>query len=44
MLGFSGGLVPGVELYAYACHPVVRRRGRDWLAHGRMECRFLKPV
>jgi hypothetical protein len=44
MLGFSGGLVPGVEVYAYACHPVVRRWGRDWLAHGRMECRFLKPV
>ena len=20
-LGFSGGLVPGVEVYAYACHP-----------------------
>jgi hypothetical protein len=44
MLGFSGGLVPGVEVYAYACHPVVRCWGRDWLAHGRMECRFLKPV
>jgi acyl dehydratase len=43
-LGFSGGLVPGVEVYAYACHPVVRRWGRDWLAQGRMECRFLKPV
>src|SRR5262245_23633771 len=43
-LGFTGGLVPGVEVYAYACHPVVRRWGRDWLAHGRMECRFLKPV
>ena len=44
MLGFSRGLVPGVEVYAYACHPVVRRWGPDWLAHGRMECRFLKPV
>ena len=30
MLGFSGGLVPGVEVYAYACHPVVRR----WVATG----------
>ena len=27
-LGFAGGLVPGVEVYAYACHPVVRRWGR----------------
>jgi acyl dehydratase len=43
-LGFSGGLVPGVEIYAYACHPVVRRWGRAWLERGRMECRFLKPV
>jgi hypothetical protein len=43
-LGFSGGLVPGVEVYAYACHPVIRRWGRDWLERGRMECRFLKPV
>jgi len=43
-LGFAGGLVPGVEVYAYACHPVVRRWGRAWLEHGRMECRFLKPV
>ncbi len=43
-LGFAGGLVPGVEVYAYACHPVVRRWGRAWLERGRMECRFLKPV
>lgn len=43
-LGFSGGLVPGVEVYAYACHPVVRRWGRAWLERGHMECRFLKPV
>ena len=43
-LGFSGGLVPGVEVYAYACHPAVRRWGRDWLERGHMECRFLKPV
>lgn len=43
-LGFAGGLVPGVEVYAYACHPVVARWGRAWLERGRMECRFLKPV
>ena len=43
-LGFDGGLVPGVEVYAYACHPAVRQWGPDWLAHGQMECRFLKPV
>ncbi len=43
-LGFSGGLVPGVEVYAYACHPAVRRWGRTWLERGAAECRFLKPV
>jgi hypothetical protein len=43
-LGFSGGLVPGVEVYAYACHPAVRRWGRAWLERGLIECRFLKPV
>ena len=43
-LGFAGGLVPGVEVYAYACHPPVERWGRAWLERGRMECRFLKPV
>jgi acyl dehydratase len=43
-LGFAGGLVPGVEVYAYACHPVVQRWGRAWLERGLMECRFLKPV
>jgi hypothetical protein len=43
-LGFAGGLVPGVEVYAYACHPAVRRWGRAWLERGQIECRFLKPV
>jgi hypothetical protein len=43
-LGFSGGLVPGVEVYAYACHAAVGRWGRAWLERGRMQCRFLKPV
>lgn len=42
--GFTGALVPGVEVHAYACHPVVARWGQDWLAHGAAECRFLKPV
>ena len=42
--GFTGALVPGVEVHAYACHPAVARWGRDWLARGRIESRFLKPV
>ncbi|MCB4822395.1 hotdog family protein [Roseicella aerolata] len=42
--GFSGALVPGVEVYAYACHPAVARWGRAWLEHGSAECRFQSPV
>jgi len=42
--GFVGGLVPGVEVYAYATHPIVQQWGRAWLERGEMECRFLKPV
>jgi len=43
-LGFAGGLVPGVEVYAYASHPLVQRWGRAWLERGGIELRFLKPV
>jgi acyl dehydratase len=42
--GFSGALVPGVEVYAYACHIPVAVWGREWLARGAIECRFAKPV
>jgi acyl dehydratase len=42
--GFSGGLVPGVEVYAYACHAPVEVWGRKWLESGTIECRFAKPV
>ena len=41
--GFAGGLVPGVTIYAYMTHPVVSALGRDWLAHGTMTVRLLKP-
>ena len=43
-LGFTGGLVPGVEVFAYATHPVVAKFGRAWLERGRMEARFQKPL
>ena len=34
-LGFAGGLVPGVEVYAYACHVAVACWGRaGWSAGG----------
>ncbi len=42
--GFGGGLVPGVELYAYMTHLPVARWGIAWLERGTAECRFMKPV
>jgi acyl dehydratase len=42
--GFRGGLVPGVDVYAYLTHLPVREWGREWLAHGSMAARFVTPV
>jgi acyl dehydratase len=42
--GFGGGLVPGVDVYAYMAHQPVARWGRAWLDRGAAECRFQKPV
>ena len=42
--GFSGGLVPGVDVYADMTHAALARWGSAWLERGRAECRFLKPV
>src|SRR6201988_3200722 len=42
--GFTGGLVPGVEVYAYMTHLPVQHWGRAWLERGAAECRLLKPV
>lgn len=42
--GFQGGLVPGVEVYAYMTHLAVARWGVAWLERGTAECRFMKPV
>ena len=41
---FEGGLVPGVEVYAYMTTLPVRKFGIDWLRGGYAECRFQKPV
>jgi acyl dehydratase len=43
-LGFGGGLVPGVGLFAYLVAPAVEAFGPEWLGHGRLEARFLKPI
>ena len=42
--GFSGGLVPGVDVMAYMMHLPVAKWGRAFLAHGLIEARFVKPV
>jgi acyl dehydratase len=42
--GFSGGLVPGVDVMAYMMHVPVARWGRAFLEHGLIEARFVKPV
>lgn len=43
-LGFSAALVPGVELFAYLCHPLVAAWGEDFLRSGRVDVRFRRPV
>jgi acyl dehydratase len=42
--GFGGGLVPGVDLYAYVTHPPVEAWGLEWLERGTMQARFSRPV
>jgi acyl dehydratase len=42
--GFSGGLVPGVDVMAYMMHLPVARWGRVFLERGLIEARFVKPV
>ena len=43
-LGFTGGLVPGVDVYAYLCHLPAERWGAAWLERGTMSARFASPV
>jgi hypothetical protein len=43
-LGFRGGLVPGVDVYAYLCHLPAERWGRAWVERGTMTARFRQPV
>jgi hypothetical protein len=42
--GFRGGLVPGVDVYAYLTHPPAEAWGLDWLRRGTMRARFLTPT
>jgi hypothetical protein len=43
-LGFRGGLVPGVTVYAWMTHPVVAALGPEWLERGTFRARFASPV
>ncbi len=42
--GFRGGLVPGIGVYGYMNRAMVETLDGDWLARGRTDVRFLKPV
>src|SRR5580658_9773925 len=42
--GFTGGLVPGVDVMAYMMHLPVQKWGRAFLERGLIEARFVKPV
>ena len=42
--GFTGALVPGVELFAYLTAPLVAAWGLPWLSGGRVDVRFRRPV
>lgn len=42
--GFSGGLVPGVDVMAYMMHLPVAKWGRAFLERGLIDARFIKPV
>jgi acyl dehydratase len=42
--GFTGALVPGVEVFAYATQPFVALWGEDFLSRGVIDMRFRRPV
>ena len=42
--GFTGGLVPGVDVFGYIAHAPARIWGREWLEAGGVAARFDKPV
>lgn len=42
--GFTGGLVPGVDVFAYLAHGPMAKWGKDWLSGGYMQAKFVKPV
>lgn len=43
-VGFRGGLVPGVDVFAYMAHLPAAAWGLEWLRRGGLEARFAQPV
>lgn len=43
-LGYPGGLVPGVDLYAFMAELPAELWGEPWLSAGSMSARFSRPV
>jgi hypothetical protein len=42
--GFRGGLVPGVDVWAYMTQPCIDRWGEQFLTGSTMDARFISPV
>jgi acyl dehydratase len=42
--GFTGGLVPGVGVYALMADPLLRAWGAEWADAGWMKAKFINPV
>src|SRR3954447_4318259 len=42
--GFTGALVPGVEVFAYSTQPSAAAWGEQFLSRGLMGMRFRRPV
>ena len=42
--GFTGALVPGVDVFAYLTAPLLAAWGPPWLSGGRIDVRFRQPV
>jgi acyl dehydratase len=43
-VGFKGGLVPGVDVFAYLVRAPMDAWGSRWLGEGGLEARFVNPV
>lgn len=43
-LGFSGGLVPGVDVFAYLCHTPLTHWGAEFLRSGEIQAKLVQPV